>query len=420
MSGQILVEFIILVVLLFFSVFTSLAETALISVNRNKLKQKISLGSKNAKRAIKILEAPEKLFGTVLVMNNIANLLAASLATAIAFQFFKNDQEAVAIAAMSITTVVIIGEVTAKTIAAKRPVVTSLLVVFPIQILIIVCAPFVWIFTLITRLVLRLFGIPIKENSSLLAEEEIKALIHIGEEEGDIEIEEGQMLRKVFNFGDMTVREAMTPLSDMVALEASVGYEDMMETVVDAGCSRLPIYDGEKDNIVGVVQVKDLLTFWENQQLIILEDVMDPPLFVPSIKKISDLLQEFQAGKSHMAIVTNLAGKIVGLITLEDIIEEIVGEIEDEYDARFTDIEKTGKDTYKTSGYCLIEKVNEELNVELPAADFVMLNGYIISELGHVPKSGETIDLGSIQVRIQEVDGHRIIQLEIKKKEDAI
>lgn len=416
MSPQIFAELILLAILLFLSIFTSLSETALISVNRNKLKQRVSEGSKRAKKAYEILENPENLFGTVLVMNNIANLLAASLATAIAFNLIGNEQQAVAAATIVITTLVIIGEVTAKTIAAKRPENTSLMVVIPVQILIWIFTPFVWIFTLITRLVLRLFGIPLRESKSLLAEEEIKALIRMGEEEGHIEKEEGQMLRKVFRFGDMTVREAMTPLSDMVSLNIKATYEEIMESVIDAGYSRLPVYEGSAENIVGIVQIKDLLSFWENQSLIILQDVMDSSTFVPSVEKISDLLQEFQRGKSHMAIVKNPAGKIVGLITLEDIIEEIVGEIEDEYDTRFTDIQKTGEDTYVTSGYCLIEKVNEELGANLPARDYIMLNGYLTSLVGHVPRVGEKIDFGSVNAEIKKVDGHRITQLELKKK----
>lgn len=416
MSAQNVAEIILLVLLLLFSIFTSLSETALISVSRIKLRQRMSEGSGLAKMALRILEVPEKLFGTVLVGNNIANLLAASLATAIAIDLIGKEENAIAAATIVMTTLVIIGEVTSKTIAAKKSEKMSLAVVVPVRILIWMFTPVVWVFTLITRLIVKFFGISFKESKSLVTEEEIKALIRIGEQEGSIAREEGQMLQKIFRFGDMTAREAMTPLSNMVSINLNATYDEIMQFVVEAGYSRLPVYREELQNVVGIVQVKDILNFWENRSLIILQDVMDPPTFVPESKRLNDLLKEFQRGKSHMSIVIDAKGKVVGLVTLEDIIEEIVGEIEDEYDARFTEIEETAPDTYATSGYCRVQKVNEVLQVDLPAKEFVTLNGFMIYSLGHVPKEGESVQMGSIICVANKVEGHRVIRVEIHKK----
>ncbi len=416
MNPQTAAELILLGILLVFSIFTSLSETSLVSVSRIKLRQRMASGSRTARQVLRILESPERLFGTVLVVNNIANLLAASLATAVAFDLVQNEQEAIALATVVMTFLVIVGEVTSKTIAIKRSEFISRMVVYPIRLLIWIFTPIVAIFTLITRLFMKLFGIPFRESKSLVTEEEIKALITLGEQEGAIAREEGQMLQKIFRFADMTVREAMTPISDVVALNIKSTYEEIMKAVVDSGYSRLPVYEGKTDNIVGIAQVKDLLAFWDHRELIILQDVMDPPMFVPASKRLSDQLKEFQRGQSHMAVVVDALGKVIGIMTLEDIIEEIVGEIQDEYDARFTEIEQVSPGVYATSGYCRLQKVNDLLEVKLPDKEFVTLNGYMIHTLGHVPKAGESIQVGDIEYVAQKIEGHRIIRVEIRKK----
>lgn len=415
MTAQTVSELVLLCVLLVFSIFTSLAETSLIAASRVKLKQRMSEGSRTARQVMKILESPERLFGTVLVVNNIANLLSASLATAIAFDLFGSEEEAIAAATAAITFLVIVGEVTSKTIAVKKPEKFSGIVVYPVHFLILVFSPVVAVFTRISRMFMKLFGIS-GESKSLVTEEEIRAMIHIGEQEGSIAREEGQMLQKVFRFGDMTVREAMTPVSDMVALNIRSGYEEIMQTVLESGYSRLPVYENAPGNIVGIVQVKDLLSFWDHRALIILQDVMESPMLIPSTKKISEQLKEFQRGKSHMAIVTDGAGKTVGIMTLEDIIEEIVGEIEDEFDARFTEIEQVSPGMYTTSGYCRIQKIKEVLGIQLLMEEFVTLNGYMIHTLGHVPKPGESLEVGGVELIARKVEGHRIIRVEIRKK----
>ncbi|MBI4970763.1 MAG: HlyC/CorC family transporter [Candidatus Omnitrophica bacterium] len=409
-------EFIFFCALILFFLFAALSETSLISVSRIKLRQKSLDGSRAAKQTLKILEYPEKLFGTMLVVNNITGALAASLATVIAIDLFGNGEQAIAVATAVVTILFIVIEVASKTIAVKRPEKISFMLVWPVRLTIWIFTPLVWGLTIITKMIVRMFGISMKQSNSLVSEEEIKALIKIGEQEGSLEPEEGQLLQKVFRFGDMTVREAMTPISDMVALNVKAGYEDIMRAVVDSGYSRLPVYSGNVGNIVGIAQVKDLLSFWENKELIVLQDVMDPPNFISSSKKLSVQLKEFQRGKSHMSIVIDAQGKVVGLMTLEDIIEEIVGEIEDEYDQRFTEIEQISPGVYATSGYCRVQKVNETLGVNLSAKEFVTLNGLIIHTMGHVPKVGESCLLGSIECVAQKIELHRIIRVEIRKK----
>lgn len=416
MNPQNVAEIILLAVLLAIAVFAALSETAIISVSRTKLRQRMLDGSKSAKLVLNILETPEKLFGTMLILNNVTSMFAASLATALAFDLLGNERSAIVAASVVMTVLLTIGEVTSKTVGVKRSDRLSRLMVYPVRLFIWIFTPVVWIFTLITRIFSGLFGIPFKESKSLVTEEEIKALIKLGEQEGTLAPEEGQLLQKVFHFGDMTARETMTPISDMVALSVKATYEDIMRAVVDSGYSRLPVYQGNVGNIVGVAQVKDILSFWENKELIVLQDVMDPPNFIPASKKLSDQLKEFQHGKSHMSIVIDAQGKVVGLMTLEDIIEEIVGEIEDEFDQRFTEIEQVSPGIYATSGYCRIQKVNETLGVNLSAKEFITLNGLIIHTLGHVPKMGESCQLSSIECVAQKIEQHRIIRVEIRKK----
>lgn len=416
MNPQNAAEIILLAILILIAVFAALSETAIISVSRTKLRQRMLDGSKSAKLVLSTLEAPEKLFGTMLILSNITSIFAASLATALAFDLLGNEQSAILAASVVMTVLMTIGEVTSKTVGVKRSDRLSRIMVYPVRFFILIFTPIVWIFTMITRIFSWIFGIPFKESKSLVTEEEIKALIKLGEQEGSLAPEEGQLLQKVFRFGDMTVREAMTPISDMIALGSKSTYEDIMRTVVESGYSRLPVYEGNVGNIIGVAQVKDILSFWENKELIVLQDVMDPPNFIPASKKLSDQLKEFQRGKSHMSIVIDAQGKVVGIMTLEDIIEEIVGEIEDEFDQRFTEIEQVSPGVYATSGYCQIRKVNETLGVNLPAKEFVTLNGLIIHTMGHVPKVGESCQLGPIECVAQKIEQHRIIRVEIRKK----
>ncbi len=327
-------EFLFILILFLFAILTAASETSITAVGRVKLRRLAASGSKTAKLILKILETPERFFGTILVANNIVDVLIASLTTAIMINIFGDEKRGVLFATLIATVAIIVSEVAAKTIAARRSEKISFALAGPTEFLIRLLSPVVNVLSRVINFITWLLGAGTAAKPSLVTEEEIRAIIKIGEEEGAIGKDKVKMLSKVFDFSSTLVKDVMTPKAAITALNVNSGYEDIMRVVLESGYSRLPVYRDNPDNIIGIVNVKDLLNFWEHKELIILQDMIYCPALIPGSKKVVDLLKEFQLGKAHMAIVQDVHGKIEGIVTLEDVLEEIVGEISDEYDAK--------------------------------------------------------------------------------------
>jgi putative hemolysin len=408
-------EFILIVLLLLFAILTAASETSITAVSRVKLRRMASSGSHAAKTILKILEAPEKFFGAILVANNIVDVLLASILTVIMIHLLGNERRGVLCATVLATVAIIISEVTAKTLAARRSERISFALAKPTDLLIWALSPVVNILARFINFVTKVLGVRSGGKPSLVTEEEIRGLIKIGEEEGAIGKEEGKMLSKIFEFGDTTVRGVMTPKSAVVALDVNSKYEDIMRAVLESGYSRLPVYRDTPDNIIGVINVKDLLNFWEHRELIILQDMIYQPTFVAGSRKVNELLKEFQKGKTHMAIVVDSQGKIEGVVTLEDLLEEIVGEISDEYDVRKPEIEKISEDRYALSDRCRLKRLNREFNLSLPEKEFVTIGSYIRGTLKRLPAENEKIPLGGWACVVKKIEGNKIVEMECVK-----
>jgi CBS domain containing-hemolysin-like protein len=216
------------------------------------------------------------------------------------------------------------------------------------------------------------------------------------------------MLAKVFEFGDTLVRSVMTPQSAMVALDVNSKYEEIMRTVLESGYSRLPVYKDAPANIIGVVNVKDLLNFWEHKELIILQDMIYQPTFVSGSRKVNDLLNEFQKGSTHMAIVVDAQGKIEGIVTLEDLLEEIVGEIADEYDLRKPEIEKISDERYAVSDRCRLRRLNREFRLDLPEREFATVGTYVRQMLKRSGEKTDQIRLDGWAFVVKKTEGSRL------------
>lgn len=330
-----LIEILLLIILLILAAITAASEISIIAVSRIRLKKLASEGSKTAKLILKILETPERFFSTILVSNDIVDALIAVLVTAIIIRVMgERDGWGVVTATVISAFLIIISEVTAKTIAARYPERSSSLMARPIQWLIKISTPVVWGLEIIINALTRVLGAGGKGKPSLVTEEEIRALIKIGAEEDAVHKEKYKMLAKVFDFSEAVVKSVMTARKDMVAIDVDANLDDILEYVLESGYSRLPVYKGGPDNIVGMINMKDLLSLSRNRELIVFQDIVYPATSVPETKKVTELLKEFQKGHTHLALVTDTYNKIVGLVTLEDLVEEIVGEIEDEYDVR--------------------------------------------------------------------------------------
>lgn len=327
-------EAALLIVLFFLAAFTAASEIGLISASRLKLKRLANDGFASAKAVLRILEKPEKFLGTILVVNNVIETLIAAIVTAIVISFIGERGTSVIFATIIAAFLIIVFEVVAKTIAARYAERTSVALARPVQILIFILSPIVKILAVITNFVVEILVGKPQKRAALVTEEEIKSILKIGHEEGVIHKEKYKLLSKVFDFSEAVVKDVMTAKKDMIAVEVSAKFDDILNMVLESGYSRVPVYKETVDNIIGVMNMKDLLNLTCNRELVVMQDIVYPVMSVPRTKKVADLLREFQKGHAHLAIVVDENNKIEGIVTLEDLLEEIVGEIEDEYDVR--------------------------------------------------------------------------------------
>lgn len=328
-------EIIILTVLLFLAAITAASEISIIAASRIKLKRMAYTGSKTAKLILNILETPERFFGTILVVNNIVNSLIAALIMVIVIRLIHGESNwGIFIATIVSSFLIIIFEVTAKSFAARYSEKMASVLARPVRALIVVASPLVRIFEVTTQFIVNIIGGRPSVKPTLVTEEEIRALIKIGEEEGVLHKEKYKMISKIFDFSEAVVKNVMTPKAEIVSIDVSAKFDDIMNKVLEYGYSRIPVYKDNPDNIIGIVNMKDLLNLSFNKELVVLQDIICSANFVPESKKVTELLKEFQKGHTHLAIVIDKEDRLKGLVTLEDLLEEIVGEIEDEYDIR--------------------------------------------------------------------------------------
>lgn len=312
---------------------TAASETAVIAVSHLKLRRLALSGSKAAKIILKILEAPEKFFGTILVANNIVDVLIACLVTAMMIALVGEEGKGVFLATVIVTFLIIVSEVAAKTLAAKHSEKLSLFLARPVQALIRIFSPIVKVLAAIVNVIVNVIGGEVKGKPSLVTEDDIRVLIKAGEEE-PLHKEKYKMLSRVFDFSEALTKNVMTPKKDVVSIDINSSLDATLSKVLESGYSRLPVYKDSPDNIIGIINMKDLLNLALNKELLVLQDIVYPATLIPGHKKVTELLKEFQNGHTHLAIVVNQEGKMEGLVTLEDLLEEIVGEIKDEYDIR--------------------------------------------------------------------------------------
>jgi len=320
--------FILFFVLLFLSAFFAGAETALISVNKIRLSHAMQQGRHRAKIAHYLVLHLDRLITTILVCNNLANIAMASIGTAF-FIKLLGPENGILVSTLTITIIVLIfGEISPKVFSSNNAYLVSLIVAYPMYIVIKVLSPIVWIFMKVGHLVIRAFGGKPRTVAALITEEELRYMAEAGKEEGIYGEVERRMLHRIFKFGDLRVEDVMIPLKDVHAVPVSGKEKDLFEVCVEEGHSRVPVYKDENQNIVGIVYTKDLLHLMLNDQLIKIPDVLHEPYFIPPMMKVTTLLKEFLQKKLQIAIV-GYRSRAVGLVTLEDLLEEIVGEIDE-------------------------------------------------------------------------------------------
>lgn len=417
-ASSYVLEVITLVVLVLLAAFFSGSETALFAANRLRLRHQKEEGHHPAATALSLLEQPARLFSTLLIGNNIASTAAAVVATATMVRLVGPERGALYAFALMTLVLLIFGDITPKTVAAHRADRLALLVAQPVRWLSWLLSPVIRLLALLTNLLARPFGGRVRLDAPMVTEEEIQMLVRMGEEQGVLEQDEREMIHSIFAWGDTVVREVMVPRIDMVCVEADDRVQALLEVVRTHGHSRIPVYHETIDQIIGLVHVKDLLAAFRSGRLEgAVRDFTRPAYFVPETKRLDELFREMRRKKVHMAIAVDEYGGTAGLVTIEDLLEEIVGPIQDEYDIEEPPIKVLNEKVALVDGRVNLEDVNAALRLDLPAGDVDSVGGFVYSLLGHVPAQGERVTYDGVELAVERVDGNRIAQVKITKVE---
>ena len=418
----------LLVILILLSGLFSASETALTSFRSIHLEE---ISEKNPKKGELLkywLKKPNEMLTALLLGNNIVNILATSLATAFITSWLSdrgmgNSQNmSVFISTIVMTVVILIfGEITPKVIAKNNSTEISKSVIVPIYCLTKLATPIIWILTLISKFIGRIIGVDIKDEAIMITEQDILSYVNVGEAEGVIEAVEKDMIESMVTFGETCAREVMTPRTSVFAIEGNKSINDVWKDIVEQGYSRIPVYKDGMDEIIGILYIKDLLNaVKEGKCDMPVKEFMRKAYFVPETKSIIKILEDFKTQKVHMAIVIDEYGGTVGVVTIEDLIEEIFGEIRDEYDKEEEEaIKEKAPNTYEVDAMLDIETINKELDIELPESeDYESLGGLIMNELGEIAKAGDIVKISGVELKVLEIQKMRISKVQIKKESE--
>ncbi|MEG0318264.1 MAG: hemolysin family protein [Niameybacter sp.] len=412
MDSVLLVQLVVLVILLVGSAFFSASETALMAISKIDARHMVDQNIKNAKLVSKLVEDPNKLLGAILVGNNIVNIGASSLATVIATDLFKSAGAGIATGVMTIL-VLIFGEITPKSLSTQKTQEVACFVARPISILVVTFNPIVKVLMFISNLIIRIFGGKIDTSKPFITTDELKTIVTVSHEEGVLEQEEKEMIYNVFGFGDSYTKDVMIPRTDMIAVDANATYEEIIDLYKQEQFSRMPVYQESHDNIIGVIYMKDLLLKQFNKEDFIMADFLRDVYFVHEFKRIDELFKEMRSKKIGMAIVVDEYGGTSGIVTLEDLIEEIVGDIDDEYDMTEDSFVKVNEREYLVDGSFRIGDFNDELDLNISSNEFDSIGGFIIGRLDRFPDEGEVVTFEGITFTVVETMNNRINKLRI-------
>lgn len=397
----------------------SSSESSFIAVNKIRIRSLLEKGDSRAKAVQKILDEHDRLFSAVIFSGNLFTVLATSIGTALALRYFGEDGIIIATIVMTFL-IVVFGELAPKTFAVTHSEKVSLLLAKPIAFYIKLISPLVWIFKVSSNFIIKMLGGKEMPVSPLVTEEEIKTMISIGEKEGTLEEEEKDMLHKVFEFGDKVVTEAMVPRTEIVSIPEGSTIEDALNLVSEEGYSRYPVIKESIDNVTGILYVKDILIKMAEgkiQKDLPITELVREAYYIPENKMVTELLDEMQKNKFQIAIVMDEYGGTAGLITLEDIIEEIVGGLQDEFEEMEAEkeVEIIDERTFIVSGTTGLDEVNELAGVELVSVDFHTIGGFVFGLFRRLPRVGEQVRYHNLRFLILEMEDKKISKVKITK-----
>ena len=409
-----IVRLILLLVALGFSAFFSASEAAFLSVQRSKLAALVQRRAKGADRVARIAGRPEKLFPTVLTGNNLVNVAAAALGTALATSYLSPNWAVVASIGGVTVLLLVFGEILPKTVAAKNAEGLAMVLVRPLQVAAVLFFPAVWLLERLSHITARFFG---ASGATTVTEEEIRSLIDVAETEGVVEKSEAEMLEKVFHFGDRQVGEVMTPRTDIVWVEKNSTLQDFLGIYARETHTRFPVFEGDQENVVGLLSVKDLLEEMA-QGTVQLDDsvtkVLRPVHLVPETKLVAQLFDELREKGQQMAIAIDQHGGVAGLVTLKRLLEVIVGPVGEEGEPVEEDFVAMGQDCYEVNASISIEEANDKLGMDLPEGGYQTLAGFILKQLGRIPHEGDHFHYNDMRLEVKEMQRVKVARVEVR------
>ncbi len=414
MDPEQIIMIVLFIIFIFLSSFFSMSETAFLSVNKIRIRTLAEENNKKAQRVDKLLEDQDRLLSSILIGNNLVNIAASSLTTSFVILMFGNNSTWVALATGFVTLMILIfGEITPKSLATKNADKITLAICPVIYGVVIICTPIVKVLNVISRVFIKLLGGD-NDNGPTLTEEDLKTIVTVSHEEGVLEDEEKEMIHNVFEFGETEIKEIMTPRIHVISVPDDVQYNDLMKIFRESQFSRMPIHSDSFDQVIGVLHIKDLMLEKVVKSKFDVKEFMRETFFVYEFNQVSSVFETMRKEHVSLAIVLDEYGVMSGIVTLEDIVEEIVGEIADEYDEIEESITKIDENKYLIDGSINIDEVNEVCETNYDTEDFESIGGIILGECTATPEVGQSFVVDNTILTIEKIDRNRIVQLKLE------
>ncbi len=419
MTPTVVVIFLLAVGLLGLLFFTALADSALRAINQVRLRALLDQGVSRAAAVDRLLDRPQRITATTLVVHTFALSALAALTAIVALAASPTEglaREIVVAAVIGLGLgVLTFFQLIPRALALRNPERTAVLVTRPLNALYLLVSPIAWAAEHLANVVVRALGIKDAPRNPYITEDDLQMFVNAGEQEGVIEVQEREMISGILRFGDTVAHEVMVPRPDVVAVSSDLSPREALEVALNAGHSRVPVYIENIDSIQGVLYTKDLILAVMSSQQTALSEVARPAVFIPETKRLGDLLHELRTTKVHMAVVVDEYGGTAGIVTIEDLLEEIVGEIQDEYDVELPDIEQVAEDEWLVQARIDLDDINELLGLQLNSEDYDSLGGYITSQLERLPDPGDVVETDGVRMTVLDTARRRIGRVRLKR-----
>ena len=413
-----ILQLVILVLLLSASAFFSSAETALMTSNKLRIRNLAENGDKRAEKVLEITANTDKMLSAILIGNNIVNLSASALSTTLTLKMFGSSLVGIATGILTFL-ILVFGEITPKNVASKNAENIALKYIGIISVLVVILTPVIYVVNKVAGIVISLF-VKNNDDNNMVTEDELRAMVEVSHEDGVIEKEEKKMIVNVVDFGDTVAGDIMLPRVDMVMVSVESSYEEILKIFREERYTRIPVYEESPDNVIGILNVKDFLLIEDKENFSVKEHLREP-LYTYEYKKTSSLMVDMRKTGANIVIVLDEYGTTVGLITLEDMLEEIVGEIRDEFDAEEDEgITKISETEYLIDGSTNLDDVNDRIGLELSSEEYESIGGIIMEKLGRLPVEGEVITFDNIILTVKKMDHARIEKVGLKLKPSVV